>query len=328
MNNNRLSHESAEEIAMKVSKLSVVVNVVLSVLKLLAGIIASSGAMISDAIHSASDVLSTIIVMVGIKASGKKADKEHPYGHERMESVAAILLSVALFLTGTGIGLSGLNTIMSGNINDIAVPGILALVVSVISIIVKEWMYWYTRYHAKKINSGVLMADAWHHRSDSLSSIGAFIGILGARMGFPIMDPLVSIIICAFILKVAYDIFKDAIDKMVDKSCDERVEEEMSQLVMTVGGVMRVDELHTRTFGNKIYVDLEIAADGHLTLNESHEIAENVHDKIEATYSNVKHIMIHVNPYISKKTILNMLNDVDKDDLEEVYNMLQKYNKK
>ncbi len=286
-----------ETVAMRVSKVSIAVNVILSILKLVAGILGASGAMISDAIHSASDVFSTIIVMIGIRASGKKADREHPYGHERMESVAAILLSVALGLTGIGIGVNGVKTIFSGNINEIAIPGMMALVASVLSIVVKEWMYWYTRYYAKKIHSGALLADAWHHRSDSLSSVGAFVGILGARMGFPVMDPLASLIICAFIIKVAVEIFRDAIDKMVDKSCEEEVEEQMRELVLNTQGVIQIDALNTRVFGNKIYVDLEIAADGNLKLNDSHEIAEHVHDEIEETFKNVKHIMVHVNPY-------------------------------
>ena len=177
---------SMEQTAMRVSKISIVVNVLLSAGKLAAGILASSGAMLSDAVHSASDVFSTIIVMIGIRMSGKAADREHPYGHERMECVAAILLAVVLALTGFKIGASGLEKISSGNYGELAVPGILALVAAVVSVLVKEWMYWYTRFYAKKIKSPALMADAWHHRSDSLSSIGAFIGILGARLGFQV----------------------------------------------------------------------------------------------------------------------------------------------
>lgn len=317
-----------EQIAMRVSKTSILVNTLLSLAKLAAGILASSEAMISDAIHSASDVFSTFVVIIGIKLAGKKADKEHPYGHERMECVAAILLAVVLALTGGGIGFSGLRKIAGGAAADIAVPGVLAMAAAVLSIVVKEWMFWYTRRNAKKVNSGALMADAWHHRSDALSSVGALAGIIGARLGFPVMDPLASVIICLFIFQAAYEIFKDAVDKMVDKSCDEEIEQKLRTLVTRQQGVMRIDSLHTREFGNKIYVDLEIAADGHLTLNESHEIAEAVHDEIERAFPQVKHIMIHVNPYINRKTLYALLGEVDKADLEEVYDWIQGYVKK
>ena len=217
--------------------------------------------------------------------------------------MAAILLSAVLTVTGAGIGFSGLRKIVSGSVEEIAVPGVLAMAAAVLSVIVKEWMFWYTRRNAKKVNSGALMADAWHHRSDSLSSVGAFIGIIGARLGFPMMDPLASVIICLFIFQAAYEIFKDAIDKMVDKSCDDETEQKIRALTLRQQGVMRVDALHTREFGNKIYVDLEIAADGHLSLNESHEIAENVHDEIEKAFPLIKHIMIHVNPYMNRKMV-------------------------
>lgn len=285
-----------EQTAMRVSRVSIFVNLLLSVGKLAAGLLASSGAMISDAIHSASDVFSTIIVMVGIRMSGKAADKEHPYGHERMECVAAILLAVVLAITGFKIGISGIEKITSGNFEELAVPGVLALAAAVISVAVKEWMYWYTRFYAKKIKSSALMADAWHHRSDSLSSIGAFIGILGARLGFPVMDPLASVIICLFILKAAYDIFKDAIDKMVDRACDPELEKELREFVLVQKGVQGIDLLRTRTFGSRIYVDVDIIADGSMPLREAHKIAERVHDGIEKEFDQVKHIMVHVNP--------------------------------
>lgn len=311
-----------ERIAMKVSRVSIAVNVLLSALKLLAGIIASSEAMISDAIHSASDVFSTFVVIIGIKLSEKKADKEHPYGHERMECVAAILLAMVLAATGIGIGWAGISKIISSDYRSLEAPGTLALAAAVISIAVKEWMFWYTRSSAKKINSSALMADAWHHRSDALSSIGSFIGILGARLGFPVMDPLASVIICIFIFKASFDIFKDSIDKMVDKSCDEDTEKSIHTLVSRQDGVKRIDTLNTRAFGNKIYVDLEIAADGQLTLNQSHKIAEHVHDVIENAFPNVKHIMIHVNPYIDRKEIHALVDSIDKERLDEVRQFL------
>ncbi len=285
-----------EQIAMRVSLISIVVNAVLSAGKLFAGIVAHSGAMISDAVHSASDVFSTIVVMIGVHLAAKKSDEDHPYGHERMECVAAIVLAVVLAITGAGIGANGIRTIAGKHYGDLVVPGIAALVAAVISILAKEALFWYTRYYAKRIDSGALMADAWHHRSDALSSVGALVGIAGARMGFPVLDPLASVVICVFILKAAYDIFKDAVNKMVDKSCEVQTEQEMRSCILEQDGVQGIDLLHTRVFGNKIYVDVEILVNGQWRLYEAHGVAERVHDELERRFPKVKHIMVHVNP--------------------------------
>lgn len=293
---NNVTEAEFQKIANKVSFITIIGNVILSVVKLLAGIIAHSGAMISDAVHSASDVFSTFVVIIGIKLASKKPDKEHPYGHERMECVAAIILAVVLFITGLGIGAEALKNILSGNYSELQVPGILALIAAIVSIVSKEAMYWYTRHYAKKIDSSALMADAWHHRSDAFSSIGALIGIAGARLGFPVMDSIASLVIFIFIVKAAIDIFKDAMDKMIDHSCDEETEKQIYDCVMKNEDVMGIDLLQTRIFGNKIYVDLEIQADGSFTLREAHSIAEAVHNDIEQNFPKVKHIMVHVNP--------------------------------
>lgn len=284
-----------QKIANRVSVITIIENVVLSVLKLVAGLIAHSNAIISDAIHSASDVFSTIVVIIGIKFASKEPDKEHPYGHERLECVTAIILAMILFMTGLGIGLEALKNIFNADYPHNA-PGILAFIAAIISIIGKEGMYWYTRYYAKMIDSDALMADAWHHRSDAFSSIGALIGIGGAKLGFPIMDSIASIVISAFIAKASYDIFKDAMDKMIDHACDDETETLIRACVTENENVMGIDLLKTRIFGNKIYVDVEILADASCTLKEAHSIAEDVHDKIEETFPKVKHIMVYVNP--------------------------------
>ena len=294
--NKTVTVNNFQKVANRVSVITIIGNVVLSVFKLLAGIVAHSGAMISDAIHSASDVFSTFVVMIGIRMSAKESDKEHPYGHERLECVAAIVLAMILFMTGFGIGASAFRNIISGDYAVLQVPGMLALIAAIISIVVKEAMYWYTRHYAKKIDSGALLADAWHHRSDALSSIGALVGIGGARMGYPVMDSVASLVIFFFILKAAYDIFKDAMDKMVDHACDEETEAQMRDCVMKQEEVLGIDMLQTRIFGNKIYVDVEIQVNGEYTLREAHEIAENVHERIEQSFPKVKHIMVHVNP--------------------------------
>ncbi len=285
-----------EQIATHVAFVTIIWNLLLSVCKLFAGIFAHSGAMISDAVHSASDVFSSIIVIIGVRIASRDSDKEHPYGHERMECVAAIILATVLCITGFGIGISACKNIFSGDYANLAIPGLFALIAALISIIVKEAMFWYTRYYAKKIDSGALMADAWHHRSDALSSVGALIGIGGARLGFPVLDSVASLVICLFIVKAAYDIFMDAIDKMVDKACDSETEQQLRDCAMSVSGVEGIDLLMTRVFGNKIYVDIEICVDGEETLRSAHATAEEVHDSIEKDFPKVKHIMVHVNP--------------------------------
>lgn len=280
--------------ATKVSVISMATNVFLTVAKFAAGVVAHSGAMISDAVHSASDIFSGLIVLIGVRISSKAPDDKHPYGHERFECVAALLLSGILALVGGTIGVNAVKDIIGGRVQE--APGILALVAAVVSIVTKETLFWYTRGYAKKYRSTALHAEAWHQRSDALSSIGALIGIAGARMGVPVMEPIASLIIALFILRVAVRIFRDAIDQMVDHSASEETEAAFRETAMEQPGVQGVELLRTRMFGNRVYVDLEIAADPGLSLAAAHEIAERVHDAIEQTYPDVKHIMVHVNP--------------------------------
>lgn len=289
-----MNHSIQEGI--KVSFITILGNLFLSIFKFIAGIFGKSQAMLSDSIHSLSDVLSTVVVMIGLKLSSKKADIGHPYGHERIECVAAFLLAIFLFITGLGIGWMGLSTILTGNYHQIKSPTFLALGAAIISILSKEMMYWYTRSVAIKLKSDSLMADAWHHRSDSLSSVGSLIGISGAMLGFPLLDPIASIIICLFILKVSYNIFMDSVDKMVDKSCSLEFIEKLKTAVFQIEGVENIDSLKTRLFGNRIYVDIEISADEDLPLKDAHKIAQNVHDEIEKNFEDVKHCMVHMNP--------------------------------
>ena len=289
------SNENFQTVAARVSAVSIIGNLLLSAIKFLAGIIAGSDAMISDAVHSVSDVFSTVIVIIGVRLSGKASDKEHPYGHERMECVAAIILSAILLVTGLVIGYLACGKIFSGDYSHLAIPGRLALAAAVLSIVCKEAMFWYTQMNAKRIDSGALMADAWHHRSDALLSVGSLIGILGARLGYAILDPIASVVICGCILKAALDIFKESINKMVDHSCDNATETKIREVVLQQQGVDGIDELKTRMFGAKMYVDIEILADGNLALYDAHRIAEGVHQTIENNFPQCKHCMVHVN---------------------------------
>lgn len=296
VNRNSITAEQENRIITRVSAIGIVGNVLLASFKLFAGIFGHSGAMVSDAVHSLSDVAATAIAWFGIRISRKDADHAHPYGHERLECVASLLLGVILFSVGLGIGAEGISKVTGGSYDTLAVPGAIALAAAVVSILVKEGMYWYTRHYALALNSTAFMADAWHHRSDALSSIGSLIGIGGAMLGFPIFDPIASLAICLCILKVAVDTVRDALRKMLDTSCSSEYEKNVSEYVASRQGVVGLDLIRTRMFGSKVYVDLEISVEGNKSLREAHEIAERVHDEVESEFSNIKHIMIHVNP--------------------------------
>jgi len=296
MQNNEL-----EKVAVKTSVVTIAMNTVLTLFKLFAGIFGASYALISDAVHSASDVFSTVIVLIGVKISSKNADKKHPFGHERFECVAAIILAVVLLITGAGIGYTGIMSLVTGAYNDFAVPKVIALVAAAVSIVVKEAMFWYTLAAAKKVNSSALKADAWHHRSDSLSSIGSLVGVIGGMCGVPILDSIACLVICLFILKAAIQIFLDAIKKMTDEACDDKTQDEITEFIKSCDGVKNVDSLLTRMFGNRIYVIAEIACDPELPLYKAHEIAETVHEGIENNFPLVKHVTVHVNPYYEKE---------------------------
>lgn len=280
----------------KMSFVSVAGNAVLSSFKFFAGVTGNSGAMISDSIHSFSDVITTLIAWIGVKASKKEADAAHPYGHERIECIASLLLGIVLLGTGLGVGQVGLENIFSGNYQALAVPSAIALVAAVVSIVSKEAMYWYTRYYANLIHSSAFLADAWHHRSDAFSSIGSLIGIAGAMMGYPVLDSVASVVICLFIVKASYDILKDGVVKLLDTSCGESYDKKMADYISGQEGVVCVDSLRSRMFGNKVYIDLEIQVDGEKSLREAHQVAEQIHDDVEKTFPDVKHIMIHLNP--------------------------------
>ena len=284
------------DVVRRLSLTGIVGNAALSAFKLFAGVAGRSSAMVSDAAHSLSDVLATLIALVGVLLSKRAADDDHPYGHERFESVAALLLGLILLATGGLIGKVGLEALLSGNDARRGSPGLIALVAAVVSIAVKEAMYWYTRRCALRLNSAAFMADAWHHRSDALSSIGSLIGIAGARMGYPALDPAAGVAICLVIVAVALRTTRDALGQLLDTSCGRSYDRELADFIAAQEGVVRVDLLRTRRFGNRVYVDLEIAVDGDTSLRKAHSVAERVHLRVEQRFSGVKHIMIHVNP--------------------------------
>lgn len=285
---------NVKKIGLRVSWITILLNLFLSSLKLCAGIIGNSMAMISDSIHSASDVLSTFVVIIGLKLSSKGADQDHPFGHERMESLSALFLALLLFSTGCFIGWQGIQKLLFPNFS--VLPNMIALIAAIISIISKEVMFWYTRNVAIKIDSHALMADAWHHRSDALSSIGSLIGIIGGLFGLWWSDSFASLVICLVILKVSFDIAKESAQELLDTSCDSYTEFQLRCLILGTPQVYSLDCLRTRLFGNRIFVEIEIGVSKDMSLEEAHGIAHIIHDQIEKNFEKVKHCMVHVNP--------------------------------
>lgn len=279
----------------RLTLVGVVGNIVLALFKLVAGVLGNSAALVSDAIHSGSDVLATAIAFAGTRIAMKDADDNHPYGHDRFEQLAALALSLILTIAGIGIGYAGVQTIISAA-GSSHTPGIIALIAASVSIVTKEAMFWYTRHGARKIGSDAFMADAWHHRSDALSSVASLVGVAAARMGFPLCDPLAAVIICVFILKVAFEIGRDAVGKLVDESGGVELEQTIASCARTCDGIDHVDSIVTRRFGGAIYADVEVAMDGNLRLDEAHDHAQAVHDAIEQNIPEIKHVTVHVNP--------------------------------
>ncbi len=289
------------KIAVKVSITTILANIILAIFKLIAGILGNSSAILADGVHTLSDVLTTIIVLIGLKISSKEADDEHPYGHEKYESVFAKLLSIMLILTGVFIGYEAIKVLISGEFSK---PGKIALVAAFASIIVKEVMYRYTIKAAKKIKSTSMEADAWHHRSDAFSSIGTFLGILGARIGIPALDPITGIVVSFFVIKVGIDLYMKSVSELVDESASQEILEKIKKKTNSVEGVRGIKTLKTRISGNVIYVDLEILVDGHISVKEGHDISKIVHDKILNGIEDVKYSMVHIEPYEKSDSLL------------------------
>jgi len=288
--------EKNHKLAMNISRINIFMNTLLSISKLAVGFFAHSHAMVNDGINNASDVVGSVIVAVGVSAGAKDSDKHHQYGHERLEVVASILVSGIVMALGVGLFFDGIGKIFNGSYKGLPMPGIMAVVAAIASIIIKEIMFLYTRSTAKKTGSSALMASAWDSQSDVLATTGGLIGIVASRMGIPVADSIAAIVIAMFIFKVGLDIFRDGVDKMVDHSCPDDEVKKIRRLIEIQEGVLCVDVLHTRMFGSRAYVDVEISAEGTQSLIQAHAIAERVHHAIEINFPQVKHCMVHVNP--------------------------------
>ena len=277
-----------------------VVNVVLLVFKFVAGILGHSAAMVADAVHSLSDFVTDIIVLVFVHISGKPEDKSHDYGHGKYETLAMTIIGMALLVVAIGIVYNGLTKIMAwiGG-EQLEAPGMLALWAALLSIVLKEAVYHYSMVKARQLHSQALEANAWHHRSDALSSIGTAIGIGGAILlgqRWTVLDPVAFVIVGMFIVKVAIDLLRDGIGDLMEQSLPEEVENEMLQLVASLPGVVKPHDLRTRRIGNHYAIELHILMDGDISLREAHEKASEVEDLLRHQYGDETHVAVHVEP--------------------------------
>ena len=284
----------------KVTLVGGAVNVVLLLFKFVAGIVGHSAAMVADAVHSLSDFVTDIIVLVFIRISAKPQDKSHDYGHGKYETLAMALIGVALLIVAIGIVYHGVVKItiwMNGEQLD--APGMLALWAALLSILFKEVVYRYSILKARQLQSQAVEANAWHHRSDALSSVGTAIGIGGAiflGQRWTVLDPIASVIVGAFIIKVAVVLLRDGIGDLMEQSLPDAVEEEILQLAATVPGVVEPHELRTRRIGNHYAIELHVLMDGNLTLREAHDKASEVEELLRNRYGEETHVAVHVEP--------------------------------
>ncbi len=288
------------------------VNSLLIILKFIAGILGRSSAMVADAVHSLSDFFSDVIVLIFIKIAGKPVDKSHDYGHGKFETLASLIIGLLLVGAGVGLMVNGIDTVwrcIGGELLER--PTMLALVVAFVSIISKEWLFRFTRNVAKKVNSQAVMANAWHHRSDAVSSLGTLIGIAGAMFlgeRWRILDPIAAIVVSVLIIKSGYDIIKPCISELLEASLPEEKEKEIERIVMEVPGIEFIHRLRTRRIGNCIAVDLHAKMDGNLSLSEAHEIATQAEKAIKRRFSDNSIINIHMEPV--EQTIIAKVNNI------------------
>ncbi len=288
--------KSGNQTALRVSFLNIVLNCLLAVVKLIVGALCGSGALVSDGIHSVTDVVSTVVVAIGIKLSERSSDGKHPYGHERMECVAAVLLSVLIGITGVGIAFTGIRHALEAGSTVDSSPGRWAVTVAVASVVIKEIMFRYTRRAARMCGSGALLADAWHLRSDALASVGSVVGVIGAYFGLPMLDSIASVVIGLFVLKAAVEIFVDAMRKMTDRACEEELQEEMVRFVTAYPAVVDVLEIKTRLFGNRVLAEITVAVEETLSCREAFEVAQTIEQTVCECFETVKHCAVHIHP--------------------------------
>ena len=277
-----------------------VVNLLLVVFKFVAGLLGRSSAMIADAVHSLSDFVTDIVVIVFVNISGKPEDEDHRYGHGKYETLATVIIALALFAVGVGIlvdGAKDVAAVVNGAV--LPAPSMIALIAAALSIVAKELLYRYTAHVGRKLDSQAVVANGWHHRSDAFSSIGVLVGIGGAMLlgeKWRVLDPLAAIVVSAFIIKVAVDLIKPCLDELLERSLPAEVEQEIEQIILSEECVTSPHHLRTRRIGNRYAIEVHIRMDGNLTLAEAHRITTAVEQKLKSRYGSATHVGIHTEP--------------------------------
>ena len=291
---------SREKGIYKVTIVGSVVNVLLLVFKFFAGITGHSAAMLADAVHSLSDFITDIVVIVFVRIAGKPEDKGHDYGHGKYETLATAIIGLLLLCVGFGIfwnGASSIYTFLQGG--QLESPGVVALVAALVSIVSKEILYQYTVIQGKKLNSQAVVANAWHHRSDALSSIGTAIGIGGAILlgdHWRVLDPIAAVVVSFFIMKVSVQLLIPCVDELLEKSLPDDVEKEIEQTVLSFPGVSQPHHLRTRRIGSYYAIEIHVRMDGKITLEEAHGTATAIENKLKEMFGKGTHVGIHVEP--------------------------------
>lgn len=291
---------SREKGIYKVTIVGSVVNFLLLVFKFFAGIAGHSAAMLADAVHSLSDFITDIVVIVFVRIAGKPEDKGHDYGHGKYETLATAIIGLLLLCVGFGIfwnGASSIYTFLRGG--QLESPGVVALVAALVSIVSKEILYQYTVIQGKKLNSQAVVANAWHHRSDALSSIGTAIGIGGAILlgdHWRVLDPIAAVVVSFFIMKVSVQLLIPCVDELLEKSLPDDVEKEIEQTVLSFPGVSQPHHLRTRRIGSYYAIEIHVRMDGKITLEEAHGTATAIENKLKEMFGKGTHVGIHVEP--------------------------------
>ena len=295
-----MSNRSREKEIYRVTIIGSIVNLMLLIFKFLAGIFGHSAAMIADAVHSLSDFITDIIVIVFVRISSKPADSTHRYGHGKFETLASAIIGCVLLGVGVGIFVSGVRSIVDAWRGEVLVaPSKLALIAAAVSIVLKEGLYHYTVYEGKRLNSQVVVINAWHHRSDALSSIGTLLGIGGAIFGgakWHVLDPVAAVVVSLFIMKAAISVLKISLDELLEHSLPKDIEQEIKQIILSVDGVSSPHHLRTRRVGNSYAIEVHIRMDGELSLHDAHRITSIVEDGLKSRFGENTIVTIHPEP--------------------------------
>jgi cation diffusion facilitator family transporter len=291
-----------EKTIYKVTWVGFFANLVLSIAKLLAGIFGRSGAMIADAVHSISDFATDVVVVAFVKVSAKPKDEGHDYGHGKYETLATVIIGLALFAVGVGILINSIELIRQV-VDGVVIerPGLIALVAAAVSIVVKEALYWYTILAARRVNSPAMEANAWHHRSDAFSSIGTLIGIGGAYFlgeQWRVLDPIAAVIVSLFIGKVAYNLVKNGLEELLERSLPKELEDEIIGIIMSDSCLSDLHNLKTRRLGAHFAIELHVRVDGAMSVNDSHKLTQSIEKRLKEKYGDGTQVIIHIEPVI------------------------------